>query len=189
MGKIIVIQYVTLDGVVEDPDGRSGTDRGGWAFRFGREQLAGDKFALGPILQTGALLFGRRTWEHFSRLWPQRTDPVSTAMNTMPKHVLTRTEPELTVWANSQRLTDAPVEGARRLADAQDVVVIGSLGVVRELAAAGAVDEYRLLTVPTFLGVGERLFVDQVDLEPVSAVSEGPLVLSTYRPCAATTPG
>lgn len=185
MGKIIVIQYVTLDGVVEDPDGRSGTDRGGWAFRFGREQLAGDKFALGPILQTGALLFGRRTWEHFSRLWPQRTDPVSTAMNIMPKHVLTRTDPDLAAWTNSHRLADAPVEGARRLAGAQDVVVIGSLGVVRELAAAGAVDEYRLLAVPTFLGVGERLFVDQVDLDPVSAVSDGPLVLSTYRPRAA----
>ncbi|GAA3695522.1 dihydrofolate reductase family protein [Microlunatus aurantiacus] len=189
MAKIIVIEYVTLDGIVEDPDGRGGTARGGWAFRFGPERLAGDKFDLGPILQTGAVLFGRRTWEHFSRLWPQRLDAFSTAMNTLPKYVVTRSGPDLTVWANSRRLTGEVVEGARRLAATRDVVVIGSLGVVRDLASAGAVDEYRLLAVPTFLGEGERLFTGTVDLDLVRVASDGALTLSVYRPRPAATPG
>ena len=83
LNKIIVVQFVTLDGVVEDPDGRAGTPFGGWAFRFGADAIAGDKFGLGSIMQTGALLFGRRTWEHFAQLWPNRSDPFSAAMNAL----------------------------------------------------------------------------------------------------------
>src|SRR3954453_9786880 len=101
MGKLIVIQFVTLDGVVEDPDGRGGTPFGGWAFRFGPEAIAGDKFRLGSILETGVLLFGRRTWEHFSKLWPTRTDPFSTAMNQMQKIVVTRRPLDVSAWSNS----------------------------------------------------------------------------------------
>ena len=68
MGRVIVVQFMTVDGVVEDPDGSDGTDFGGWAMRHGPQGIAGDKFRLGPILNTGTLLFGRRTWEHFSTL-------------------------------------------------------------------------------------------------------------------------
>src|SRR3954469_20972015 len=101
MGKVIVISFVTLDGVAEDPDGSGGTAFGGWAFRFGSEAVAGDKFRLGPLLEQGVLLFGRRTWELFSRLWPTRTDPFSTAMNQARKAVVTRGTPDLSAWSGS----------------------------------------------------------------------------------------
>ena len=181
-GKIIVIQFVTLDGVVEDPDGRAGSDVGGWAFRFGAGAIAGDKFKLGPVMQSGTLLFGRGTWEHFSRLWPQRDDPFSLAMNAVPKHVVSRGTPDLSAWSNSHPLGDGPVEGAVRLAERQDVVVVGSTTIVRSLAAAGVVDEYRLLWVPTFVGTGTTLFDTTVALQPVSVVAQGSLTLGTYVP-------
>ncbi|WP_270888782.1 dihydrofolate reductase family protein [Pedococcus sp. 5OH_020] len=180
MGKVIVIQFVTLDGVVEDPDGRGGTPFGGWAFRFGPEAVAGDKFRLGPVLQSGVLLFGRQTWEHFSRLWPARTDPFSTAMNALPKVVVTRGAPDLSAWSNSTLLEGELAEGVLRLRQDRDVVVIGSTSVVRQLAAAGAVDEYRLLTFPTILGDGARLLTTPVDLELVSVDVSGAATLATY---------
>jgi dihydrofolate reductase len=191
MGRIIVIEYVTLDGVVEDPDGRSGTGFGGWAFRFGGRSIGGDKFRLGAILDTGALLFGRRTWEHFSRLWPARTDPVSTAMNTMPKYVRTRGNPDLAVWTNSHRLPvpDDLAASVTQLASRHDLVVIGSIGLVRELAEAGLVHEYRLLTVPTFVGQGTRLFTDTIELDLVEVEADGPMALQTLRPTSVATPG
>ena len=80
-GKVIVSQFVTLDGVVEDPDGSGGTPGGGWAFRFGPKRVADDDFELGSILDTGVLLMGRTTWEVFSRRWPNRSDEFAGAMN------------------------------------------------------------------------------------------------------------
>jgi len=74
MSHVIVIQFVSLDGVTEDPDGSGRTAQGGWAFRFGPEAVAGDKFELGELLDTGTLLFGRRTWQSFSQIWPKRSD-------------------------------------------------------------------------------------------------------------------
>jgi hypothetical protein len=91
MGRVIVIEFVSIDGVMEDPDGRGGFDRGGWAFRYGPEAVAGDKFKLGELFDTGALLFGRQTWQQFSRLRPSRDDAFSTKMNTVPKLVASRT--------------------------------------------------------------------------------------------------
>jgi dihydrofolate reductase len=70
MGRVIVIEFVSLDGVMQDPDGREGFTYGGWAFRYGPEAVAGDKFRLGEILDTGALLLGRRTWQLFAQIWP-----------------------------------------------------------------------------------------------------------------------
>jgi dihydrofolate reductase len=180
MGKVIVTQFVTLDGVVEDPDGRGDAPFGGWAFRFGPEAIAGDKFRLGPILETGVLLFGRQTWEHFSRLWPTRTDPFSAAMNRLPKKVVTRGTPDLSAWSNSSVLDGDLADAVGILAKERDVVVIGSTSVVRELAAAGAVDEYRLITFPTVVGTGTRLFSTPVELELVSADAVGQTTLTTY---------
>ena len=184
MGQLIVIQFVTLDGVVEDPDGRSGTPGGGWAFRFGVEAIAGDAFHLGPVLDDGVLVFGRGTWQHFAGLWPTRTDQFSTRMNALPKYVASRQRLDLGTWSNSRALEGDVVAGSRALTDGHDAVVIGSIGLVRQLAAAGAVDEYRLLTFPSFLGAGRRLFDTPVDLEPVAQETTGPLTLSTYRPAA-----
>ncbi|WP_448808929.1 dihydrofolate reductase family protein [Agromyces bauzanensis] len=182
MGKVIVIQFITLDGVVEDPDGRGGADFGGWAFRFGPEAIAGDKFRLGPVLDSGVLLFGRRTWEHFSRLWPARTDSFAAAMNRARKVVVSTGAPDLAAWANSERLDGDLLDGVARLAADHDVVVIGSTSVVRALQAAGRVDEYRLLTFPTVIGDAEavRLLDEPAELQLVSVDAAGPGTLAVF---------
>jgi dihydrofolate reductase len=157
MNRVIVIEFTTLDGVVEDPDGSGGTAMGGWAFRHGPETVGGDKFRLGPRLETGTLLLGRVTWELFARIWPSRTDPFATAMNRMPKAVLSRTLSDAGAWANSTLVRDDPAAVVTALRERGDVVVTGSLSVVRALAARDLVDEYRLLVLPTLLGSGRRL--------------------------------
>src|SRR5215510_4910683 len=89
--SVIVTEFITLDGIVTDPDGRGGTPAGGWVFRYGPEAVAGDKFRLGPLLDTGAILTGRRTWELFSKIWPGRTDDFSAKLNAARKLVASRT--------------------------------------------------------------------------------------------------
>ena len=158
MGDVIVIQFSTLDGVVSDPDGRGGTGYGGWAFRFGSGPVTDDKFRLGERMEQGVQLYGRRTWEHFSRIWPGRDSDYARVMNAVPKRVATRTAIDASAWSNSAAidgdvLTWVEEERARR-----DVVVIGSLSVVHQLAAADLVDEYRLITFPAVVGAGDRLF-------------------------------
>jgi dihydrofolate reductase len=181
MGKVIVIQFMTLDGVVEDPDGANGTATGGWAYRFGPEAISGDKFRLGPILDSGVLLFGRRTWEHFSRRWPTRTTAFAVAMNRAAKKVVTSGTPDLSAWSNSAVLEGDLIGGVAELATERDVVVIGSTGVTQALIAADAVDEYRLLVFPTATGRGARLFTGPVELELVSVEQAGPVVLIRYE--------
>lgn len=158
MGDVIVIQFSTLDGVVSDPDGRWGTGHGGWAFRYGLGPVRDDKFRLGARMEQGVQLYGRRTWEHFARLWPSRTGDFARLMNAVPKRVATRIGIDATAWSNSAAIDGDPVawvidERARR-----DIVVIGSLSLVHALATADLVDEYRLITFPTVTGDGDRLF-------------------------------
>lgn len=148
MNDVIVIQFTTLDGVVEDPDGSGGTAGGGWAFRHGPEAVAGDKFKLGPLLDTGTLLLGRGTWELFSKLWPARTDDFSTRMNEIPKRVVSRTLTDVGAWANSALLTGDLLDEVRRLREERDVIVIGSTSVVHTLAGHGLVDEVPPARVP-----------------------------------------
>ena len=90
MSRLIVIEFMSLDGVMHDPDGSDGSAQGGWAFRYGREAVAGDKFGLGEVLDTGAMLLGRRTWQLFAKIWPGRDDPFSAKLNAMPKLVVIR---------------------------------------------------------------------------------------------------
>src|SRR5215510_12260892 len=97
--SVIVIEFITLDGIVSDPDGSGGTPAGGWAFRHGPEAVAGDKFRLGSVLDEGVLLLGRKTWELFSGIWPGRDDPFSARMNAVPKLVATRTLTGTAAWA------------------------------------------------------------------------------------------
>ena len=85
--SVIVIEFITLDGIVSDPDGSGGTPAGGWVFRHGHEAVTGDPFRLGSVLDNGVLLLGRKTWELFSRIWPGRDDPFSARMNAVPKLV------------------------------------------------------------------------------------------------------
>ena len=174
MGSLIVIQFITLDGVVEDPDGSDGTSFGGWAMRHGPEAIAGDKFRLGPILQTGTLLFGRRTWQHFSTLWPRRSDPFSLAMNRANKAVVSRRALDLSAWSNSLTVAGPLLDWVDRERAVRDVVVIGSGSVVGELAGDDLIDEYRLLIFPTAIGDGRRLFCGSARLALVSAQAFGP---------------
>ncbi|KJK51337.1 riboflavin biosynthesis protein RibD [Lentzea aerocolonigenes] len=182
MSDLIVIEFATLDGVVEDPDGSGGTAGGGWAFRHGPEAVAGDKFGLGPLLDTGVLLLGRTTWELFAKLWPGRTDEFSTKMNNIPKRVASRSLTEVDGWQNSSLVEGDLVGQVWELKARQDVVVTGSISVVRELAEAGLVDEYRLMVFPSVIGAGQRLFTGSMsDLRLISLERKGSAALMRYR--------
>jgi dihydrofolate reductase len=154
--SVTVIQFITLDGIVSDPDGSGGTADGGWAFRYGPESVAGDKFELEDTLDNGVLLLGRKTWQLFSRLWPDRDTPFAKRMNAVPKLVASRTLADSSAWANSTVITGDVADAVRR--EQRDVTVAGSLSVVRALQEAGLVDSYRLLTFPVVLGAGDLLF-------------------------------
>lgn len=183
MARVIVIEFASLDGVVQDPDGSDGFEQGGWAFRYGPEAVTGDPFRLGELLDTGALLLGRRTWQLFAKIWPGRSDDFSAKMNAMPKLVASRSLDRVTEWENSAVLTGDLVAAARQRKQAQDVLVMGSLSVVQTLMAHDLVDEYRLLVFPLVLGSGSRLFPDgisPIDLAPVSVESAGPVVRLVY---------
>src|SRR6266536_4514736 len=176
--SVIVIQFITLDGIVSDPDGSAGTPTGGWAFRYGPETVAGDKFRLGDVLDDGVMLLGRTTWQLFSRLWPGRDDPFSARMNAVPKLVASRTLTDTSPWANSRLIDGDLVDAVKH--ERRDVVITGSLSVVHMLMAHDLIDEYRLLTFPTILGAGQRLFPaarPPAYLETLSAQQAGATVL------------
>ncbi|GAA5131693.1 dihydrofolate reductase family protein [Pseudonocardia adelaidensis] len=183
MGKVIVISFVTLDGVVEDPDGSGGTPQGGWAFRYGPEATAGDKFGLGPVLDTGVMVLGRTTWQLFSRIFGPRTDPFSQKMNAIPKIVASRSLERADGWQGSTVLQGGLDVEVARLTEDRDVVVPGSASVVDHLAARDLVDQYRLLVFPLVLGQGRRLFADgtaPVDLELTGTEALGPALRLVY---------
>jgi dihydrofolate reductase len=183
--SVIVIEFITLDGIVSDPDGSDGTPAGGWAFRHGPGTVAGDKFRLGSTLDNGVLLLGRRTWQLFSRLWPGRDTPFAARMNAVPKLVASRTLSDASAWANSEVIDGDAVDAVKR--EQRDVIITGSLSIVRALAAADLVDEYRLLTFPTILGTGERLFPASAApayLECLLAEQAGAAVLARYARAA-----
>ncbi|GAA4602585.1 dihydrofolate reductase family protein [Actinoallomurus liliacearum] len=178
---VIVIEFITLDGIVSDPDGSAGTPAGGWAFRHGPETVAGDKFRLGGTLDEGVMVLGRSTWQLFSRLWPGRDDPFSTRMNAVPKLVASRSLTDTSAWANSTVIDGDLVNAVKR--EQRDVIITGSLSVVHALMAEDLIDEYRLLTFPTVLRTGERLFPaggSPAFLECLSAEPAGAAVLTRY---------
>jgi len=184
MYRTIVIAFSTLDGVIEDPDGSAGTPNGGWAFRHGPEAIAGDKFKMGPVLDTGVLLLGRKTWQLFSHLWPRRTDDFSLAMNRIPKLVASHTVTDLSAWENSSLLTGDLLEAVATYKASHDVVVAGSASVVHALARKGMVDEYRILVFPDLVGRGTRLFTNETAatrLCYVSSETTGPALLMRYE--------
>jgi dihydrofolate reductase len=162
MSKLVVSEFVTLDGVMEDPGGAEGFDRGGWAFKFERGP-EGDKFKLDEALAADALLLGRKTYEGFAEAWPSRTDEAGFAdkMNTMPKFVVSTTldEPE---WNNSTVIKGDIATEVSRLKQQpdQDLLVYGSGQLLGTLLQHDLVDELRLMVFPVVLGSGKRLFAD-----------------------------
>jgi dihydrofolate reductase len=184
MGKVIVVEFMSLDGVTHDPDGSDGSPQGGWVFRYGPEAVANDPFVLGEVLDTGALLLGRRTWELFAKIWPGRDDPFSAQMNAMPKLVMSRSLENADGWQNSAVLRGDLVAEARKRKQDRDIVVMGSTSVVRALMARDQIDEYRLIVFPLVLGEGTRLFPDgtaPVSLALVSAQAAGAAIRLIYN--------
>ena len=182
--SVIVIQFITLDGIVSDPDGHGGTPAGGWSSGTAPD-IPENSFQLGSTLDNGVMLLGRRTWQLFSQLWPGRDDPFSARMNAAAKLVASRTLTDVSAWANS-RVADGDIAGTVK-SEQRDVIVTGSLSVVRALMAGDLIDEYRLLTFPTILGTGERLFPaggPPAYLECLSAERAGAAVLARYRRAA-----
>jgi len=184
VGQIIVSQFVTVDGVMEDPGGSEAMERGGWAFEFNRGD-DGDKFKLDEVMESSALLLGKKTYEGFAAAWPTREGDFADKFNTMPKFVVSSTlsDPE---WNNT---TVIGVEDLARLKEDQDGVILvnGSRRLVDELVERDLVDEFRLMVFPIVLGMGKQLFGDTgatkglelVESKPVGP--EGVLVL-IYRP-------
>lgn len=184
MSRVIVVEFVSVDGVMHDPDGRDRSAQGGWAFRYGPEVVTNDPFRLGEVLDTGALLLGRRTWQLFAKVWPGRDDPFSAKMNAMPKLVASRSLDSAADWQNSTVLRgDLAAEVRARKQAQEEIVVMGSASVTRALMASDLVDEYRLLVFPLVLGEGTRLFPEgapPASLALVSAQTAGPAVRLVY---------
>jgi dihydrofolate reductase len=161
MGRIVVTEFMSLDGVVEDPGGSEDFKYGGWSFEFERGP-EGNQFKLDETMGSEALLLGRVTYEGFAEAWPSREGEFADRFNSMPKYVVssTLTQPE---WTNSRVLEAGDlVEAVSKIKqDADgDVVVHGSAQLAQTLIAHDLVDELRLMVFPVVLGTGKRLFGD-----------------------------
>jgi dihydrofolate reductase len=191
MRKVVVSEFVSLDGVIEDPGGAGGFDRGGWSFRSERG-AEGDKFKDDELAAADALLLGRVTYEGFAAAWPQmeeQTGDYGARMNGYPKHVASRTLQEPLEWKNSTLIEGDIADGVSELKqqDGKEILVFGSGELVRTLMEHDHIDEYRLMVHPVVVGKGKRLFGDVgemrdlrlVDTKPVGP--DGVLIL-TYRP-------
>lgn len=162
MGKVVVSQFITVDGVIEDPGGSENHDRGAWAFQFERGP-EGDQFKLEELQASDALLLGRTTWEGFAEAWPGRTDDAGFAekFNTMPKYVVSTTmSDEDAGWENSHVVRGDLAEEVGKLKEKHEgnLMVNGSIQLVHALADKQLVDEYRLMVYPTVLGDGKKMF-------------------------------
>ncbi len=189
MGKVVVTEFVSLDGVFEDPGGAEGFKYGGWSFKFQRGP-EGDKFKLDELKAAGAHLLGRITYEDFAKAWPTIKDEAGFAdmMNNLPKYVVSSSlnEGALT-WKNSHVIkADLASEVTKLKQEIKgDLLVAGSGQLVRGLLGAGLVDEIHLMTYPVILGEGKRLFdgAAKTDLQLVGqkTLDNGVTVLS-YAP-------
>jgi dihydrofolate reductase len=186
MGRIVVTEFVSLDGVMEDPGGAESFRHGGWTFEISRGD-EGDKFKLDEALSAEALLLGRVTFEGFAAAWPSREGEFADKFNTMPKYVVSSTlgEPE---WSNSTVLKGDLAEEVAKLKQAHDgdIVVHGSAQLAQALVEHDLVDELRLMVFPIVLGAGKRLFGETTDkkrlrLVESKMVGDGVAILS-YEP-------
>ena len=162
MGKIVVTEFMSLDGVIEDPGGGEEYEHGGWSFKFDRGK-DGDEFKFGELMAADAQLLGRVTYQGFAQAWPSMgADDFGKKMNTMPKYVVSKTLSAAdATWENSTVLSgdDLPGEmGKLKEQMAGDILIAGSATLVRSLAEQDLVDEYRRMVFPIVLGSGKRLF-------------------------------
>jgi dihydrofolate reductase len=160
MGRIVVTEFVSLDGVMEDPGGAEDFEHGGWSFEFERG-AEGDKFKLDETVESEALLLGRVTYEGFAAAWPSREGEFADKFNTMPKYVVSSTLSDPS-WTNTTVLSGDVAEEVSRLKEEQegDIVVHGSAQLAQTLLKHDLVDELRLMVFPVVLGGGKRVFAD-----------------------------
>jgi dihydrofolate reductase len=186
MGRIVVTEFVSLDGVMEDPGGAEDFKHGGWSFEFKRGD-DGDKFKLDEALESEALLLGRVTFEGFADAWPEREGEFADKFNSMPKYVVSSTldDPE---WNNSTVVKGDLAAEVAKLKDEVDgdIVVHGSAQLVQGLLESDLVDEVRLMVFPVVLGSGKRLFGETDDkkglrLAHSKTVGDGVTIL-VYEP-------
>ena len=183
MRKLVVTEFVTLDGVMEDPGGSEGTPFGGWAFKAERGP-DGDAYKLEELMAADVLLLGRTTYEGFAAAWPSIADEAGFAekMNTMRKAVVSSTLTEPT-WQNTQVIGIEDIEGIKA-EDGGDVLVAGSAKLVTTLLEHDLVDEVRLMIYPSIAGQGKRLFdgaVPQNAWKLVDARQTGEVSVQTLR--------
>jgi dihydrofolate reductase len=186
MGKLVVTEFITVDGVIEDPGGSEAFDRGGWAFKFDRG-TEGDKFKVDELMASDAQLLGRVTYEGFAKAWPameESTGEFGVKMNAMPKFVVSTTleDPE---WNNTAVLRDVAEVAKLKAQYEGDILVAGSAQLVQSLLARDLVDELRLMVFPTVLGAGKRLFADAgatKSLKVVDTKPAGETVILTLAP-------
>ncbi len=191
MGKIVVTEFISLDGVIEDPGGSEDYRHGGWTFEIDRGE-EGDKFKLDELLEAEAQLLGRVTYEGFATAWPAMEDGAGFAekMNSMPKYVVSSTLQEAS-WDNTTILSgELPDEVARLHREIDGVILVaGSAQLVQGLLEHGLVDELRLMVFPVLLGEGKRLFGDVSEKKPLRLTDSKTLgdgiALLTYEPAAA----
>jgi dihydrofolate reductase len=171
MGRIVVTEFISLDGVIEDPGGAEDFKYGGWSFEFDRGD-AGNKFKLDETMGSAALLLGRVTYEGFAKAWPQREGEFADKFNTMPKYVVSSTA-DGSEWTNTTVLDGDVPAAVRRLRDDVDgdIVVHGSGQLVQTLLEHDLVDRWHLMVFPVVLGAGQRLFGETTAKKPLKLVS------------------
>jgi dihydrofolate reductase len=186
MGKIVVTEFISTDGVIEDPGGAEDYEHSGWSFQIDRGD-DGNKFKLDETMATDALLLGRITFQGFADAWPSREGEFADKFNSMPKFVVSTSldDPE---WNNSTVISGDVAAEVGKLKErfAGDIVVHGSAQLVNTLKEEDLVDEYRLMVFPVVLGKGKRLFSDGGDLTPLKlseAKQVGPdgVIILTYQ--------
>jgi dihydrofolate reductase len=170
VGRIVVTEFVSLDGVMEAPGGGEDFRHGGWSFEISRGD-EGDKFKLDETMSSEALLLGRVTYEGFAKAWPSRDGEFADKFNNMPKYVVSSTldEPE---WNNSTVLKGDVSDAVTKLRQEHDgdIVVHGSAQLVQTLVENDLVDELRLMVFPVVLGSGKRLFGETSDKKSLRLV-------------------
>jgi dihydrofolate reductase len=188
MGKLVVTEFITLDGVIEDPGGSEGGPNSGWSMGFPTDE--GMQFKFEELEAADVQLLGRITYQGFAKAWPameEQTGDFGKKMNDMPKVVVSTTLTEAN-WRNSTILSTDVAAAVQRLKEqyAGDVLVAGSAALAEFLRVHDLVDEYRLMTYPIILGQGKRLFTDPsvvTRLQRVETRAAGPdVALDIYRP-------
>jgi len=189
MARIIVTEFVSLDGVMEDPGGAEDFKHGGWSFEIARGE-EGDRFKLEETRDSEALLLGRVTYEGFADAWPSRSGEFADKFNNMPKYVASSTLDE-PGWTNSTVLDGDVAQAVAKLRQGADgdIVVHGSAQLVQTLLEHDLVDELRLMVFPVVLGSGKRLFGETTDKKPLRlvdsrTVGDGVLI-QVYQPATA----